>query len=137
MFYSRHETPLARYLEQWEQEMDPGLVACIKAGVGHSAEEYLAMRDRKLTYVSQIHEFMQSYDLLLTPAVSVAAFPADQLQPQHWPQHPWDWLSWAEFSYPFNMSGNPAASVPCGFTDSGSQFAGLVRRLWLGVYKRF
>ena len=117
--WSVHEAPLARYLEQWEHEMDPGLVACIKAGAGHSAEEYLAMRNRKLTYVNQIHEFMQSYDLLLTPAVSVAAFPADQLQPQHWPQHPWDWLSWAEFSYPFNMSGNPAASVPCGFTDSG------------------
>ena len=26
---------------------------------------------------------------------------------------------WAEFSYPFNFSQNPAASVPCGFTDAG------------------
>ena len=32
------------------------------------------------------------------------------------PQHAWDWISWAEFSYPFNMSGGPAASIPCGFT---------------------
>ena len=39
--------------------------------------------------------------------------------PKHWPQHDWDWLSWAEFSYPFNMSWNPAASVPCGFTAEG------------------
>jgi aspartyl-tRNA(Asn)/glutamyl-tRNA(Gln) amidotransferase subunit A len=62
---------------------------------------------------------MQGYDLLLTPAVSVAAFPADLLQPADWPQHSWDWLSWAEFSYPFNMSGNPAASIPCGFTADG------------------
>jgi aspartyl-tRNA(Asn)/glutamyl-tRNA(Gln) amidotransferase subunit A len=118
-FWSVHESPMARYLEEWEHEMDPGLVACIKDGSGRSVDEYLAMRARKLDYVSQIHEFMQGYDLLLTPTVSVAAFPADQLQPSHWPQHPWDWLSWAEFSYPFNMSGNPAASVPCGFTDSG------------------
>jgi aspartyl-tRNA(Asn)/glutamyl-tRNA(Gln) amidotransferase subunit A len=118
-FWSVHESPMARYLEEWEHEMDPGLVACIKAGSGRSVDEYLAMRARKLDYVCQIHEFMQGYDLLLTPAVSVAAFPADQLQPSHWPQHPWDWLSWAEFSYPFNMSGNPAASVPCGFTDAG------------------
>ena len=56
---------------------------------------------------------------LLTPAVSVAAFPADQLMPSHWPQHDWDWISWAEFSYPFNFSGSPAASVPCGFTNEG------------------
>ena len=41
------------------------------------------------------------------------------LLPDHWPQHEWDWLSWAEFSYPFNMSWNPAASVPCGFTADG------------------
>ena len=114
-----HETNLARYLEEWEAQMDPGLVACIKAGGGHSAEKYLAMRAQKLAYVQQIHLFLQDWDLLLTPAVSVAAFPADCLQPAHWPQHPWDWLSWAEFSYPFNMSGNPAASVPCGFTEAG------------------
>ena len=58
-------------------------------------------------------------DLLLTPAVSVPAFPADRLQPEHWPQHPWDWLSWAEFSYPFNLSGNPACVVPAGWTEDG------------------
>ena len=28
-------------------------------------------------------------------------------------------MQWAEFSYPFNFSGNPAASVPCGFTADG------------------
>ena len=39
--------------------------------------------------------------------------------PDHWPQHDWDWCRWAEFSYPFNMSWNPAASVPCGFTADG------------------
>jgi aspartyl-tRNA(Asn)/glutamyl-tRNA(Gln) amidotransferase subunit A len=49
----------------------------------------------------------------------VAAFPAERLIPEHWPQHPWDWLQWAEFSHPFNMSGNPAGTVPCGFTKNG------------------
>lgn len=118
-FWSVHETNLSHYLKVWESEMDPGLVACIKAGGGRSAEEYLAMRARKIDYVRQIQVFMQDWDLLITPAVSVAAFPADRLQPAHWPEHAWDWLSWAEFSYPFNMSGNPAASVPCGFTNAG------------------
>ena len=49
----------------------------------------------------------------------MAAFPAQHLQPEHWPSHAWDWMMWAEFSYPFNFSGNPAASVPCGFTADG------------------
>ena len=118
-FWAVHEAPLAAHLEQWEAQMDPGLVACIRAGCGHSAETYLAMRARKLAYVEQMHRFMADWDLLLTPSVSVAAFPADRLQPEHWPQHPWDWLSWAEFCYPFNLAGLPAASVPCGFTSDG------------------
>ena len=39
--------------------------------------------------------------------------------PENWPSHDWDWVSWAEFSYPFNFSHNPAASIPCGFTADG------------------
>ena len=118
-FWAVHESPLAVHLEEWEAQMDPGLVACIRAGCGHPAETYLAMRSRKLAYIEQMHRFMADWDLLLTPSVSVAAFPPDRLQPEHWPQHPWDWLSWAEFCYPFNLAGLPAASVPCGFTAHG------------------
>ena len=118
-FWAVHESPLAQHLVEWEDKMDPGLVACIRAGSGHSAETYLAMRARKLAYIERIHRFMADWDLLLTPSVSVAAFPVERLQPAHWPDHPWDWLSWSEFCHPFNMSGLPAASVPCGFTEAG------------------
>jgi aspartyl-tRNA(Asn)/glutamyl-tRNA(Gln) amidotransferase subunit A len=61
----------------------------------------------------------RQYDLLLTPSLSVGAFPVNRLNPEHWPQHVWDWLPWASFSYPFNFTGQPAATVPCGFTPSG------------------
>ena len=114
-----HESPLAVHLDGFEDRMDPGLVACIHAGSGHSAETYLAMRARKLDYIERMHRFMADWDLLLTPSVSVAAFPVERLLPAHWPDHAWDWLSWSEFCYPFNMSGLPAASVPCGFTGDG------------------
>jgi aspartyl-tRNA(Asn)/glutamyl-tRNA(Gln) amidotransferase subunit A len=102
-FWCVHELVYAPYLAQWEAKMDPGLVACIRAGAGYKAEDYLAMRQRKLAYIEKIHRFFDDWDLLLTPTVSVAAFPADRLQPAHWPQHPWDWVSWAEFSYPLRL----------------------------------
>jgi aspartyl-tRNA(Asn)/glutamyl-tRNA(Gln) amidotransferase subunit A len=38
--------------------------------------------------------------------------------PEHWPQYPWYWLGWAGFSYPFNFTGQPAATFPAGFTPS-------------------
>jgi aspartyl-tRNA(Asn)/glutamyl-tRNA(Gln) amidotransferase subunit A len=118
-FWSAHMTRLARHLPQWADKMDPGLVACIRDGGNVTMAEYQALRERKHAYISDIHSFFEDWDFLITPTVSVAAFPAERLIPEHWPQHPWDWLSWAEFSYPFNMSWNPAATVPCGFTAEG------------------
>ena len=49
----------------------------------------------------------------------MTAFAAGHQRPPHWDEHPWDWLVWAEFSYPFNLSHGPAASVPCGLTADG------------------
>ncbi len=118
-FWPAHLTRLVRHLPEWEARMDPGLVACIREGSRHSLEQYQLMRERKHAYIAAIHRWFETWDLLLTPAVSVAAFPADRLIPADWPQHEWDWVRWAEFSYPFNLSWNPAASVPCGFTDAG------------------
>jgi aspartyl-tRNA(Asn)/glutamyl-tRNA(Gln) amidotransferase subunit A len=118
-FWSAHMTRLKPHLEQWESRMDPGLVACIKAADHVAVADYQAARERKMAYVANIHRWFENWDFLLTPAVSVAAFPAGKLMPDHWPRHEWDWVSWAEFSYPFNMSWNPAASVPCGFTADG------------------
>lgn len=99
--------------------MDPGLVACARAGMEVTMSDYMVMRERKMAYVADIHGFFEEWDFLVTPAVSVPAFPAERLQPADWPEHAWDWMGWAEFSYPFNMSWNPSASVPCGFTTGG------------------
>ncbi len=119
LFWPAHLTRLAARLPEWEDRMDPGLVACIRAGERVTIDAYQHARERKYAYVAAVHRWFENWDLLLTPAVSVAAFPAERLNPEHWPQQDWDWVQWAEFSYPFNMAWNPAASVPCGFTEAG------------------
>ena len=118
-FWAADHIRFKPYLDRWGDQMDPGLIACIRAAGDPTYEKYLEMRQRKLDYVMRIHSWFRDWDLLLTPAVSVSAFPAEKLQPDHWSQHDWDWIQWAEFSYPFNFSHNPAASVPCGFTAEG------------------
>ena len=106
-------------LPQWRDRMDPGLVACIEQGLAWSATDYIRQRKQKLDYNNAVARFFTDYDLLLTPTVSVAALPVGRLNPEGWPQHEWDWFPWAGFSYPFNFSGNPAATVPVGFTTAG------------------
>ncbi|MGS0466260.1 amidase family protein [Cobetia marina] len=58
----------------------------------------------------QLERFHQDYPLLLTPSVAVLPFALNHQVP---PASQWhDWEEWAPFSYPFNLSGQPAASVP-------------------------
>jgi aspartyl-tRNA(Asn)/glutamyl-tRNA(Gln) amidotransferase subunit A len=61
--------------------------------------------------------FHQTYDLLLTPTLPITAFPKGRDVPHRWRSA--DWTSWTPYTYPFNMTQQPAASVPCGFTSSG------------------
>jgi len=118
-FASNFAASVGPLLDKWADKMDPGLVALTRHGMTYSAADYCAAQGQRLVYYDKVRAFFERYDLLLTPSLSVAAFPAEQLIPAHWEQHPWDWLRWAGFSYPFNLTGLPAATCPCGFTPEG------------------
>ena len=62
-------------------------------------------------------EFHQRYDLLLTPMMPVPALPIGK--DLNDPAAENMWIDWSPFSYPFNMTRQPAASVPCGLTGAG------------------
>jgi aspartyl-tRNA(Asn)/glutamyl-tRNA(Gln) amidotransferase subunit A len=109
----------AEYLAEWRERMDPGLVACIDDGMRLSAVDYVQARAEKLAFWDTVRPLFERFDLLLTPTLSVAAFPVERLNPEHYPQHAWDWFPWASFSYPFNLTQQPAATVPAGFTPAG------------------
>ncbi len=120
LMWNAHEAGnYGQYLKAWRSWMDPGLVASIEDGMGYSAAEYIDMRGQRLAFWDTVRPLFERYDLLLTPTVSVAAFAVGRINPEHYPQHAWDWFPWAGFSYPFNFTGQPAASVPAGFTPSG------------------
>lgn len=66
---------------------------------------------------SQMRQFMQRFDLLVTPSVAVPAFEARPAG--HTPMNPVAMLGWTPFSYPFNLTQQPASTVPCGVTADG------------------
>lgn len=115
--------PLLPYAPKDDAEaaaMDSGLVACLRDAEGLTLRDVLAAQAHRLHYAGAINAwFADGHDLLLTPSASVAAFPVGLVRPSHWPAHDWDWLAWAEFSYPFNLAHCPAISVPCGLTPDG------------------
>jgi aspartyl-tRNA(Asn)/glutamyl-tRNA(Gln) amidotransferase subunit A len=65
---------------------------------------------------AQMNRFHADYDLLLTPAEPIAAF---DIEKQVNAAGERDWIDWTPFTFPFNLTGQPAASVPCGFTEAG------------------
>jgi aspartyl-tRNA(Asn)/glutamyl-tRNA(Gln) amidotransferase subunit A len=64
-----------------------------------------------------MRQFHERYDLLLTPTLPIAAFEAGKERPD--PARQPRWIHWAPFSSPFNLTQQPAASVPCGLTRAG------------------
>jgi len=114
-------TGAAKVLEQYGDaaldRVDPGLRAAVEEGRTHSALDYLdavAVRMELGLRMGKLHEH---YDLLLTPTMPIVAFPAGQDAPDGWPSPLW--TSWTPYTYLFNMTQQPALSVPCGFTEAG------------------
>jgi len=79
-FWPAHFTRHADRVPELRDKMDPGFVACIEAGLHITMADYQKKRLAKYAYCAEIHHFFEDWDFLLTPAVSVAAFPAEQLQ---------------------------------------------------------
>ncbi len=114
IYYSIRFTWLYDMLSQAHRLMlDPGLVEMAHAGRRYGARQVLeAERDRH-EMAQAIDRYFDRYDLLLTPQMPLPAFDVGR---DHLPGQS-SWLDWSPFTYPFNFSGHPAASVPCGFVD--------------------
>ncbi|MBB3189262.1 amidase [Halomonas cerina] len=103
--------------ETQRQQLDPGLVDNAKRAEAFSAVEYFRALASRARLTEQLEHFNQRYHLLMTPSVAISPFEINHQVPPGSGMR--DWEEWAPFSYPFNLSQQPAASVPCGFTDTG------------------
>jgi aspartyl-tRNA(Asn)/glutamyl-tRNA(Gln) amidotransferase subunit A len=105
-------------LGDWRNLADPALVAAIDRSRHGSAADLLRAQLQRADLHHAFARFHQTYDLLLTPALPLPAFDVGELVP---PSGEWGsaWSDWAPFSYPFNLTTQPAASVPCGLTAAG------------------
>ena len=104
--------------ESDREMMDPGFLKIAAAGRRIPAAAYIGAYIARAPLYAAMLAFHRRYDLLLSPTMPVTAFdvgfecpPGDKFSDA--------WLSWSPFTYPFNLTGQPAVSVPAGLSREG------------------
>jgi aspartyl-tRNA(Asn)/glutamyl-tRNA(Gln) amidotransferase subunit A len=92
--------------------------ATVELGLKVSGIDYVAAMDQRRLLSTKLREFHQRYDLLITPTVSVQAFPAELWAPETF-DLAGDGRGWIPFTSAFNLTQQPAISIPCGISKTG------------------
>ena len=102
--------------------MDQGLQDTCAYAARYTVGDFLDYQQGRVQVGEAMKRFNQRYDLLITPATSVPAFEVGRVMPELPPgvvASSFEWTWWTPFSFPFNLTQQPALSVNCGFTKAG------------------
>lgn len=116
-FYAGVGTRLKPTLDSNREVVDSTLVDMLAHALDQPIDEYYAKVFHRYDLRERMRKFLNEYDLLVTPTLPVAAFDADRTMPPDQPGR--NLVNWISYTYPMNLCGMPAASVPCGFTAAG------------------
>ena len=103
----------------YESKIDPQLLDILREVEGLPAQEYARSILRRSAYFDKVQRFFATYDLLLCPTVAVPPFQVGIEGPREIAARPVRRRAWFALTPPFNLTGQPAATVPCGFTADG------------------
>ncbi len=117
LWFSGAAKVLQAYGDAVDDRVDPGLRRIAAAGAAYSASDYLDAMAVRMQLGALMGRFHHKHDVLLTPTLPLTAFACGRDVPDGWPSP--DWASWTPYTYPFNMTQQPALSVPCGFSSAG------------------
>jgi len=109
---------LAPYLDR-KKEIDAGLLAIVEESLAWPPAKYVQAWVDRLAWCAKAMQFFERFDLLLTPTVATPPFQHGILYPGEIDGVKVGREASSIFTYPFNLTGQPAASVPCGFTKGG------------------
>ncbi len=113
---------LGAFLPEWESRIDPDLVTLVKQIGRLGPTDYAEALVKRAALWDTTRKFFDRFDLLLTPTLPVPPFATGRIAPETGSSAPPGLLpfpDWIPFTYPWNLTGQPAATVPCGFTSEG------------------
>ncbi len=96
--------------------MDPGLLKAAEVGANLGQDAVVTAIHQRQTLGVIMNNFMAKYDLLLTPTMPVTAFAVNE--PAAWGGDGVD-IGWTPFTLTFNLTRQPAATIPCGLDRDG------------------
>jgi len=113
------------HLSPSERELlDPGLRALTERIEKKTIPHYVAAESERLKFLQAANVFFHAFDLLILPTVALSPFEVGRDVPKGWADPLW--TSWAGFTWPLNLTGQPALSIPIGFTDEGLPIGGQI-----------
>ena len=118
LWWTGARTLLGKLPAEKQKQLDPALAEVVRAAKSITLDDYMEAVRLRGVLGTRMRQFMEGYDLLVTPTLPIPAFEAGRLTPTGKGKTQ-NWVDWTPFSYPFNLTQQPAASVPCGFTSSG------------------
>jgi aspartyl-tRNA(Asn)/glutamyl-tRNA(Gln) amidotransferase subunit A len=110
---------LSSKLKNSKEIMHPGLIKAVEAGANASVMDFARSMSRRKSLYDDLYKYFKEYDLLLTPTTGLPAFELGILFPSEIDGKMVSPTAWAPLVSLFNMTGNPAASIPCGWSNDG------------------
>ncbi len=120
-FYAGVGTRLKTTMRDARDLLDPAVARMLEPALHQTLEDYYGKVFRRYDFREKVRARFESIDLLLTPATPCTAFDANADAPADasTADSGSNIISWMSYTYPFNLTGQPAASVPAGFTAAG------------------
>ncbi|MFX1327780.1 MAG: amidase [Promethearchaeota archaeon] len=110
---------LKPYLEEWKDELDPQLIELVKIGSEFTVDSIKWAEIRREMVYEEICWNFKNYDILITPTLACPPFDLGIQFPDKIDGKEVNAGAWFPYTYPFNLSGHPAASIPCGWSTKG------------------
>ena len=119
LFYAVLGAVVEDLLPEWRDQLDPGLLWIADLGRKYAAFDVSRALQQRIVLQDTARRFFEKYDLLLTPTMTLAPFALGISYPREVAGVRVRGMQWTAFTFPFNLTGQPAASVPCGWTARG------------------